>query len=713
MGCGNSKVDPTYRSSGRRVDYDDDNDDDNIKEDYILSQRSIAADDAVIGKLTGATDHAEIQVTDSQAFNNSLVQQRQQAIDNPSYRSTIESWNPNSLQQLVEIIKTLSKGKSLVDHHWIIFYWITRNIHYDTVSYFSGKYDNQTAEEVFRTRKGVCAGYANLYKYLCDQLQIPCEVVNGYSKGYGFEDRTNAPTRIDHAWNAVEIDRHWYLMEPTWGTGHLNKQNVFEHNLKPYYFLPRPNEMIYHHLPADDKWQLLQTPIKMAQFLQTPHLRPLYFEFDIELVSPLNQSHISLLPGKPYALIILRVPPDIHLMADLKLNDEDIVGGHFVMFDKRKKLCRCYFAPTKIGKHKIVIYCKKGDSDIGIYTSALDFILDVKEIPKNTISFPKTWENFFDFGLELISPQSTHLIKLNNGATHTQIRIKAPENIELIGRLTNASDEEVKKGQRVYYDQRKNIWRCNFAPDGDGLYDASIMAKKKSDPGKYISSILFKIEAKQIPSPPESYPQLWPLFDELGLKIVAPQNRAHAVWPDNASYAEVLMQAPNDIQLSCSIEYNNVIVENGSLAQFDNDKKLWQLLFAPTQTGLHELIVYAKKSNNTESPANVVVKFDLNVTKLRKPMKFPLLYTQFQAKKCQIFTPIDGILKKGSVVSVHCLIPGASEVTLAVDSQVLESSGYSNSILQRQVTVGSRELIIYAKYGQKSNYDGLIKYIVE
>jgi hypothetical protein len=70
MGCGNSKVDPTYRSSGRRVDYDDDNDDDNIKEDYILSQRSIAADDAVIGKLTGATDHAEIQVTDSQAFNN-------------------------------------------------------------------------------------------------------------------------------------------------------------------------------------------------------------------------------------------------------------------------------------------------------------------------------------------------------------------------------------------------------------------------------------------------------------------------------------------------------------------------------------------------------------------------------------------------------------------------------------------------------------------
>ena len=106
---------------------------------------------------------------------------------------------------------------------------------------------------------------------------MPCEIVSGYSKGYGFDDREDAPTETDHAWNAVEIDHHWYLIESTWGAGHLNDQKIFERELNSYYFLPRPNEMIYHHLPEDEKWQLLRTPIKMKQYMQMPKVRPIYF----------------------------------------------------------------------------------------------------------------------------------------------------------------------------------------------------------------------------------------------------------------------------------------------------------------------------------------------------------------------------------------------------------------------------------------------------
>jgi hypothetical protein len=64
------------------------------------------------------------------------------------------------------------------------------------------------------------------------------------------------------------------------------------------------------------------------------------------------------------------------------------------------------------------------------------------------------------------------------------------------------------------------------------------------------------------------------------------------------------------------MKYNNAKIENGSLAQFDNDKKLWQLLFAPEQTGPHELIVYAKRMNDSEASSEAVVKFNLNVNKL-------------------------------------------------------------------------------------------------
>jgi hypothetical protein len=595
----------------------------------------------------------------------------------------------------------------------MIFYWITCNIRYDTVAYFSGRFDDQSAEGVFRTRKGVCSGYANLYKYLCNQLQIPCEIISGYSKGYGFEYRQNPPVRTDHAWNAVEIDSHWYLMESTWGSGHLNAQNAFEHKLTTYYFLPRPNEMIYHHIPENDRWQLLRTPIRLEEFMRIPRLRPLYFEYKIELISPRNQVYISLLPGKSYAIVLLRAAPDIRLMADLRLKDDDIEGSHHIMFDKRKQVYRCYFAPCDVGKHKITIYAKRGDSDVGEYHSVLDFVLDVKQPPKNVVSFPKTWKNFSDFGLEIISPQNTHLIRLRNGMNQTQICIRAPENIEFIGRLTNENGSEVKNGDRVNYDRRTNIWRCQFAPDRDGYFNALIMAKKKSDPGNYISTVAFKIDAKQIPTPPISYPHTWPLFYDLGLKIEAPKNRANAVWPENTSYAEVLIQAPKNIQLSCQIEYNNIQIENGSFAQFDHEKKLWQLLFAPERTGPHELLIFAKRMDDIQAFTNVVVKFHLDVTKLRRPMKFPFTYTQFQTKKCQIYTPLDGIVKKGSVIPIHCFIPGAIDVNIAVDSKLLESGGYSNPIFKRQITVGSNNVLICANYGQKSGYDGLVQYNVE
>ncbi|CAF3205053.1 unnamed protein product, partial [Rotaria sp. Silwood2] len=273
MGCKFTRVTPVDEQRIRRVENNYNDHHDNQIDDTIITQRTTPLDDKFIHQLTNTNDHIEIKIADQHAFNDLFIQQRQQAINNRSYQSTIESWRPKSLQQLTETIKTFSKGKSLIDRHWIIFYWIACNIEYDTVSYFRKDYKDQTAEGVFRTRKGVCAGYANLYKYLCDKLEMQSEVVGGYSKGYGFDDRKDAPSKTDHAWNAVEIDRHWYLMDSTWGAGHLDDAKEFKCKLSSYYFLPRPNEMIYHHLPENEKWQLLRTPIKMTPCLRKPHLR--------------------------------------------------------------------------------------------------------------------------------------------------------------------------------------------------------------------------------------------------------------------------------------------------------------------------------------------------------------------------------------------------------------------------------------------------------
>ena len=377
----------------------------------------------------------DIEVMDPEAFDQVFIQQRQQAVDNHTYRSSIESWQPHSLQELADTIRTFSKGKSLIDCHWIIFYWVAYNIAYDVVSYFAKDYKDQSAEGVFRNKQGVCAGYANIYKYLCDQLEIPCEVAGGYSKGYGFDEREGPPSETDHAWNAVHIDQHWYLIESTWGAGNLDDNKQFQRQLKTYYFLARPNEMIYHHLPEQSKWQLLQIPITMTQYMQMPKVHPPFFQLNLEIVSPRNQAHVDLLPDKPYALVVIRAPSDVHLSASLKLNDQKVDGGHRVVFDNEQQLYYCYFAPPNTGKYKITIYGKEDATKSDTYDGVVDFMFNVTEMPSNPISFPKIWKTYFDLGMEVISPENTHLIKLNDGSDHIEITMKAPQDVDLIGHL--------------------------------------------------------------------------------------------------------------------------------------------------------------------------------------------------------------------------------------------------------------------------------------
>ncbi len=130
--------------------------------------------------------------------------------------------------------------------------------------------------------------------------------------------------------------------------------------------------------------------------------------------------------------------------------------------------------------------------------------------------------------------------------------------MKLLERLVNTNEEVVEGGHQVFYDRRKDLWRCKFTPNHDGVFKAEILAKKKSDRNSYKSAVLFTINATLIPTPPLSYPKIWQLFHDLDLKIEAPQDRTAAVWPQNASFSEIRMSAPDDVQLSCSIEYSDV-----------------------------------------------------------------------------------------------------------------------------------------------------------
>ena len=370
----------------------------------------------------------------------------------------------------------------------MIFYWISQNIAYDNEACVSGHIQYQSATDVFRSRKGVCGAFANIFEGLCTAAKIECKTISGYAKGVGYTLERKSFDRANHAWNAVRLEAHWYLIDSTWGRGSLESGKSSRKQLDSFYFLARPEQMIYKHLPEDSQWQLLRTPISMSDFVGLPHVESTFFELSVVLIHP----------------------------------------------------------PSS-----------------------------------NTAS-----------------------------------------------------------------------------------YDAKLQ------------------------------------------------------------FAEVLVQTPPDVILMGAIEPKGAEkTEHGSLVQYDVGRQLWQCLFAPQRGGFHTLRVYARrlKQNGTretnKESYSAALEFSLNApTGIIKPRTFPTTYGVFTERHCQIFEPIEGILKAGSTVTIHYRIPGVHCARLLLDGDWLEEDPVNNDTFRRKMTVPQREVIVYVQFADKKNtssYDGLVRYSVE
>ncbi|CAF4405235.1 unnamed protein product, partial [Rotaria socialis] len=120
MGCGGSRVRPVPKPISVKI-LEPNQTNRKTKKDSTDSESKRSkrtGSTANNGEDAQNTDHHQqlvndIEAADPYAFNTSFIRQRQKAIDNHSYRSTIQSWRPNSLQQLVNAIKSLSENKSI------------------------------------------------------------------------------------------------------------------------------------------------------------------------------------------------------------------------------------------------------------------------------------------------------------------------------------------------------------------------------------------------------------------------------------------------------------------------------------------------------------------------------------------------------------------------------------------------------------------------
>lgn len=176
--------------------------------------------------------------------------------------------------------------KTEIEKVRVIYRWIAENIAYNTKAFFGNKgYGDCSGSGVLKSGMGVCSGYANLFEELAKEMGLVCGTTSGHCKGYGFKlGDTFEGKASTHAWTHVEADGHKYLLDSTWGSGHLQGKTYVQ-RLNNHYFLTPPEEFAYDHLPIDPKYQFLNPPMTEKEFSYLPKVRGTFWMAGLTIIS--------------------------------------------------------------------------------------------------------------------------------------------------------------------------------------------------------------------------------------------------------------------------------------------------------------------------------------------------------------------------------------------------------------------------------------------
>ena len=121
----------------------------------------------------------------------------------------------NSKQQIDQAIAQIEQVKNQIlqnrtgnpyENIRMVHDYLVENIQYDSTLSKANIYNVYGA---LVSRECVCEGYARAFKYLLDELGIPCVMVIG--TGTNSQGQTE-----NHAWNYVQLNQRWYAVDTTW-----------------------------------------------------------------------------------------------------------------------------------------------------------------------------------------------------------------------------------------------------------------------------------------------------------------------------------------------------------------------------------------------------------------------------------------------------------------------------------------------------------------
>ena len=195
-----------------------------------------------------------------------------------------------------------------------IFTWVSEKIAWEED--FEGDIDTR---RIIQSRRGCSEEIAVLAMEMCQAVGLHAEVVRGYLKPPGeLPDLTSDP-RPNHWWNGVLVDGEWRIMDCSLASPTNPRRSLYSaaSNVAAefFYFLVRPLEACYTHIPTDPAQQRIVPSIDPTILLSLPCVMAPYFRNNLRLSD--YSTSLLFLDGLELMQLHLSVPTDIEVYAEV------------------------------------------------------------------------------------------------------------------------------------------------------------------------------------------------------------------------------------------------------------------------------------------------------------------------------------------------------------------------------------------------------------
>lgn len=219
--------------------------------------------------------------------------------------------------------------KSDVQRLRAIFTWVSEKVAWDEPV----EETDIDLKRVVHTKRGCPQEVAYLVKEMCAAVGLYAEAIQGYLKRPGELFDLDSLSRPNHWWNAVLVDGEWRVMDCSLANPTYPQRNQFATNASStaecWYFLARPTETCYTHVPVYPEEQHICPPISPDVLLALPPACPAYFKHGLRF--PDYDTSLLFIEGLEAMQFRLMVPPDVECAAEVEAPSfaRDADGDYF------------------------------------------------------------------------------------------------------------------------------------------------------------------------------------------------------------------------------------------------------------------------------------------------------------------------------------------------------------------------------------------------